>query len=67
LLYHWDDFHLEDGLSDPDNQHVMLGTAGALLMLFALNKSMKSNVPTSHAGYAELGGVAMAVAIKLTW
>jgi hypothetical protein len=67
LLYHWDDFHLEDGLSDPDNQHVMLGAAGALLMLYAVNKSAKSSVQTSHAGYAELGGVAMAVAIKLTW
>lgn len=67
LLYHWDDFHVEDGFSDPDNQHVMLATAGALLMLYAVNKSAKSAVPTSHAGTAELGGVAMAVAIKITW
>jgi len=67
LLYHWDDFHLEDGFSDPDNQHVMLGAAGALLMMYAVNKSMKSDVPTSHAGIAELGGLAMAVAIKMTW
>ncbi len=67
LLYHWDDFHVEDGFSDPDNQHVMLATAGALLMLYAVDKSMKSDVPTSHAGIAELGGVAMAVAIKITW
>lgn len=67
LLYHWDDFHLEDGFSDPDNQHVMLGAAGALLMLYAVNKSAKSAVPTSHAGIAELGGVAMAAAIKITW
>lgn len=67
LLYHWDDFHLEDGFSDPDNQHAMLGAAGALLMLYAVNKSAKSAVPTSHAGIAELGGVAMAAAIKITW
>ena len=67
LLYHWDDFHLEDGFSDPDNQHAMLGAAGALLMLYAVNKSLNSAVPTSHGGTAELGGVAMAVAIKLTW
>ncbi|MEO8332443.1 MAG: hypothetical protein ABI479_08405 [Gallionella sp.] len=67
LLYHWDDFHLEDGLSDPDNQHAMLGAAGALLMLYAVHKSATSAVPTSHAGIAELGGVAMAVAIKITW
>jgi len=67
LLYHWNDFHLEDGFSDPDNQHALLGATGALLMLYAVNKSAKSTVPTSHAGIAELGGVAMAVAIKITW
>ena len=67
LVYHWDDFHLEDGFSDPDNQHVMLAGTGALMMLYAINKSAKSSVPTSHAGIAELGAVAMLVAIKLTW
>ena len=67
LLYHWNDFHLDDGLSDPDNQHVMLAGTGALLMLYAINKSAKSSVPTSHAGIAELGAVSMLVAIKLTW
>ncbi len=67
LLYHWDDFHLGDGFADPDNQHVALAGTGALLMLYAIDKSMHSSVPTSHAGYAELGAVAMVVAIKLTW
>lgn len=67
LLYHWDDVHFEDGFTDPDNLHAMLGTAGALLMLYAVNKSANSTVPTSHAGTAELGAVAMVVAIKLTW
>lgn len=67
LLYHWDDFHLDDGLSDPDNQHVMLAGTGALLMLYAINKSAKSSVPTSHAGIAELGAASMLIAIKLTW
>jgi hypothetical protein len=67
LLYHWDDFHLEDGWKDPDNQHVMLAGAGALLMLYAVEKSAHSTVPTSHAGIAELGAAAMVVAIKLTW
>ena len=67
LLYHWDDFHLEDGFSDPDNQHVMLAGTGALMMLYAINKSAKSSVPTSHAGIAELGAASMLVAIKLTW
>jgi len=67
LLVHWDDFHLKDGLSDPDNQHVLLGLAGSILMLYAVNKSMHSAVPTQHAVFAEVGGAAMAVAIKLTW
>lgn len=67
LIAHWDDFHVEDGFTDPDNMHVMLGAAGALLMLGAVHKSATSSTPTSHAGMAELGGVAMAVAIKLTW
>ncbi len=67
LIYHWDDFHLQDGFADPDNQHVMLAGTGALLMLYAVNKSATSSVPTSHAGIAELGAVTMLVAIKLTW
>jgi len=67
LIYHWDDFHLEDGFADPDNQHVMLAGAGALIMLYAINKSAQSSVPTSHAGIAELGAASMLVAIKLTW
>ena len=67
LLYHWDDFHLGDGFADPDNQHVALAGTGALLMLYAIDKSAHSSVPTSHAGFAELGAAAMVVAIKLTW
>jgi len=67
LIYHWDDFHLEDGFSDPDNQHVLLAGTGALMLLYAVNKSAKSTEPTSHAGIAELGAVSMLVAIKLTW
>lgn len=67
LITHWDDFHLEDGFTDPDNMHAMLGAAGAALMTYAVIKSAKSTTETSHAGMAELGGLAMAVAIKLTW
>jgi hypothetical protein len=63
LLYHWDDFHLEDGFSDPDNQHAMLGVAGALAMLYAISKAPDEG----HAGSGIAGGAAMAVAIKLTW
>lgn len=67
LITHWNDFHLEDGLTDPDNMHAMLGAAGAAMMVYAVRKSANSTTQTSHAGTAELGGLAMAVAIKLTW
>jgi hypothetical protein len=63
LLAHWNDFHLEDGLSDPDNQHALLGTAGALAILFAVSKAPEEG----HAGKGIAGGAAMAVAVKLTW
>jgi hypothetical protein len=46
---------------------VLLGVAGAALMAYAVDKSMNSSVPVSHAGMAELGALGMLVAIKLTW
>lgn len=67
LIAHWDDFHLEDGLTDPDNLHVLLGVTGAALMAYAVNKSKNSAVPVSHAGIAELGALGMVAAIKITW
>jgi hypothetical protein len=67
LIVHWDDFYFEDGFTDPDNLHVLLGVTGAALMAYAVNKSANSSVPVSHAGVAELGALGMIVAIKLTW
>jgi hypothetical protein len=67
LIYHWNDIHWEDPFTDPDKMHARLAAAGALLMLYAVEKSAHSSVPTSHAGTAELGAAAMLVAIKLTW
>ncbi len=67
LIYHWDDFNLEDGITDPDNLHVLLGVAGAALMAVAVQKSATSSVPVSHAAMAEAGALGMLVAIKLTW
>ena len=68
LITHWDDFSLEDGWSDPDNLHVLLGVAGAALMAYAVQKSAsQSTGKVSHAGIAELGALGMVVAIKLTW
>ncbi len=67
LVSHWDDFHLADGFTDPDNLHVLLGVTGAALMAYAVKKSMDSTVPVSHAGIAELGALGMVAAIKITW
>ncbi|MDP2760497.1 MAG: hypothetical protein Q8O64_08870 [Sideroxyarcus sp.] len=67
LITHWDDFHLEDGLTDPDNLHVILGVTGAALMAYAVNKSANSTTPVSHAGIAELGALGMIIGIKMTW
>ena len=67
VAVHWDDIHLADGFIDPDNLHVMLGVTGAALMAYAVNKSMHSTTPVSHAGIAELGALGMVAAIKITW
>lgn len=67
LLTHWDDFSTEDGWSDPDNLHVLLGVTGAALMAYAVTRSANSSTPISHAALSELGALGMVVAIKLTW
>lgn len=67
VISHWDDFYAEDGIGDPDNQHVILGVTGAVLMAYAINKSARSTVPTSHSAIAEIGALTMVTAIKLTW
>lgn len=67
LITHWDDFSLSDGITDPDNLHILLGVTGAAIMAYAVNKSKNSAVPISHAGIAELGALGMVTAIKITW
>lgn len=64
IAAHWDDIHpFEDGLSDPDTQHWLLAGAGALVLANAVSKAPAQ----SHAGQAELGALAMLVAVKLVW
>jgi hypothetical protein len=63
LIYHWDDFDFDDGLSDPDNLHMLLGSTGALLMLAAISQAPEGG----HPALGIAGGVAMGVAVKLTW
>lgn len=67
LVAHWDDFHLEDGITDPDNMHALLGTAGMLTMAYAVSRAADPWNSNSHAGKAIAGAAMMAVAIKITW
>jgi hypothetical protein len=67
VLAHWDDLHFDNGITDPDNLHALLGVTGAVLMAKAVNKSAGSTVPVAHSGQAELGAALMAVGIKMVW
>ncbi len=67
ILAHWDDIHLDNGITDPDNLHALLGITGAFLMEKAVNRSAGSAVPVAHAGEAELGALLMVVGIKMVW
>ncbi len=63
FIYHWDDFDFSDGFTDPDNLHMMLGLLGTLAMVAAISEAPEAG----HSGPGILGGVAMGVAIKITW
>lgn len=67
IAAHWDDIHLDNGITDPDNLHALLGITGAFLMQAAVNKSAGSAVPVAHAGEAELGALLMVAGIKMVW
>ncbi|MDQ7001544.1 MAG: hypothetical protein Q9N02_02505 [Ghiorsea sp.] len=73
LWTHWDDFHLEDGLLDRDNLHVLLGTLGVLGYYLAVNSAVNDyntksgSVTTAHASNGILGSAAMITGIALTW
>jgi len=72
LWTHWDDFHLEDGLFDRDNLHVLLGTLGVvgyyLAVKGAVDEYNSVGYPSSdHASNGIFGGAAMITAIALTW
>jgi multidrug efflux pump subunit AcrB len=61
LLYHWDDFHLEDGLTDPDNLHVML--AGVITLLMIQLQSISRTVIVFLTALLGLIGVTMALLV----
>lgn len=63
LIYHWDDFEFKDGLTDPDNMHMILAALGTLAMIAAVADAPDAG----HAGLGAVGGIAMGTAIKITW
>jgi hypothetical protein len=72
LWTHWDDFHLEDGLLDRDNLHVILGTLGVIGYYLAVKSAVdeynNNGYPSSdHSSAGVFGGAAMLTAITLTW
>ncbi|MDX8382134.1 MAG: hypothetical protein R8M14_08500 [Ghiorsea sp.] len=72
LYSHWDDFHVEDGLFDRDNLHVILGTLGVvgyyLAVKGAVDQYNNNGYPSSdHASKGIFGGAAMLTAIVITW
>ncbi len=71
---HWDDFHIEDGLLDPDNLHILLGLAGTIGYYLAVKGAVDEyNDPQigypseNHSTPGIFGGAAMTIAIGLTW
>jgi len=69
---HWDDFHLEDGLFDRDNLHVLLGLVGTLGYYLAVKGAVDEyndvGYPsTDHASKGIIGGASMTFAIGFTW
>ncbi len=79
LWTHWDDFHLEDGLLDRDNLHVILGTLGVIGYYLAVKDAVdqyneqtaagvRIGYPNSdHSSAGVFGGAAMLTAIVITW
>ena len=63
FVFHYKDIDLSRGFKDPDNLHMLLGTAAELAFLAAVSKAPAGG----HAGIGALGAVAMVTAIKIEW
>jgi len=69
FIYHLDDIHWDNGITDPDNLHMLLGLLGTAGYLAAVADRPKSPDYSSgsHATYGIIGAVSMIGAIKLEW
>ena len=63
LYLHWDDIDLKNGWGDPDNQHALWSTLGAIGFLVAISVAPDEG----HVAPAALGYASMLVGIKYTW
>ena len=63
FLFHWDEIKLSNGFDDPDNLHMALTTLGTLGYLAATDKAPESG----HGGTGSIGGISMAIGIKMAW
>ncbi|HEY0633910.1 MAG TPA: hypothetical protein VGE00_00905, partial [Gammaproteobacteria bacterium] len=63
LVVHGEDVGLSYGMADPDNQHAVLATLGALGFIAAVAQGGEEN----HAAFGVAGYVAMAIGIRLNW
>lgn len=60
---HTEDLNIDFGITDPDNQHILLGLLGAGLMAYSVADAPDS----SHAGPGMAGLALMAISVKITW
>jgi hypothetical protein len=63
FAFHYKDIDLSKGFRDPDNLHMLLGTAAELAFLVAVSQAPNSG----HVAPGVLGAVAMVTAIKVEW
>jgi hypothetical protein len=63
FAFHYKDIDLSTGFRDPDNLHMLLGTAAELAFLVAVSQAPNSG----HVAPGVLGAVAMVTAIKVEW
>lgn len=63
LIYHYEDLHLDAGLSDPDNLHALWAGLGAL----GIAAAAATGPDGPHSTFGSLGGIGMIIGVKYTW
>lgn len=68
FLFHYKDLSLANGLTDPDNMHMMLGLLGTLGYVSAVANAPDDGVGgDGHSSLGIAGGASMLIGIKLEW